>query len=87
MDVIARRAIELGITEQAVDALVNDQGRPLMERVCEFAEGVIANNQRGAVDRIAELEADLERERLARRMVDQALRDALARADRPQGGQ
>jgi chromosome segregation ATPase len=39
----------------------------------------------GAVDRVAELEADLERERLARHMVDQALRDALARADA--GGQ
>lgn len=38
---------------------------------------------RGAVDRIAELEADLKRERVARRVVDEALRDALARANSP----
>src|SRR4051812_19794390 len=31
----------------------------------------------GAVERIGELEADLARERAARRVVDQALRDAL----------
>lgn len=44
-------------------------------------EFVPADHLRGAVDRIAELEADLKRERVARRVVDEALRDALARPD------
>lgn len=39
---LERRAISLGITEEAVNALFCRLDRPLMERVCDFAEGILA---------------------------------------------
>jgi hypothetical protein len=71
MTLIERRARELGITEQAVDALVYDQSRPLMERVCEFAESVIANHPQGAVETLAWV-AD----RYAKTLAGESVRDA-----------